>query len=100
MIKTNLLWISHLVSSYIEEYVDFRHFCVLRGEITAFDPFNPAFKVMAPCPQLIGKCVYLLNLTHDVCIDNFLKAHTNSLHWQIMSQIQTKYSGVRVASPD
>ena len=38
------------------------HFRTLWGACPRMTPLDPALKVMAPRPRLIGKCVYLLRL--------------------------------------
>ena len=67
-------------------------------------PLDPALKVMAPRPRLLGICVIicvicvrLLNVIDDICTDYFPKVHANyPLHRRILSSIQTKHSEVGV----
>ena len=55
-------------------------------------PLDPALKVMAPRPRLIGICVYLLNLKDDVCTDYFQKVHANALHRNLIALEQRNFA--------
>ena len=88
-----------LFSSYIGNMsilCDFRALWVAWPRLT---PLDPALKVMLPRPRLIRICVHIHPEFKTRCLHRLFpkKMHANSsLHRLIISQIQTKCSGVGV----
>ena len=68
------------------------------GDMVAFGLIGSAFEGNgSPPPVNTYMCCIPTEFKDDICTDYFQKVHANShLHRQIISQIQTKRSGVRV----
>ena len=89
-----------LFSCYIEEYiVDFVSFSGALGtlSVVTFVPFGYAPEGHGSPPPVNSYMCIPIEFKDDICTDYFQEVHVNyPLHWQIISQIQTKRSGVGV----